>query len=91
MGVPGKEAVTGEEGKEEDEEEGDWGMTLAVWSKGSRGCRSLGKPCRSCDWRRKQKEQREIILLFVLVTQLLVTVISPKLTWQQDEEALSVL
>lgn len=36
--------MTREEGKEEEEEEGDWGMTLAVGSKGSMGWRSLEKP-----------------------------------------------
>jgi len=35
----------GEEGKQE-EDGGDWGMTRAVESKGSRGLRSLGKPWR---------------------------------------------
>lgn len=67
-------------------------MTLAVGSKGSRGWRSLGKPCRPCDWRRKRrKTEREGMLFLVFVTELLVIKISPELTWQQDEEALSVL
>lgn len=60
----GREEETGEEGKEEDEEEGDRGMTLAVGSKGSRGWRSLGKPCRSCDRRRKQERGKESYFLF---------------------------
>ena len=66
----GREEVTGEEGKEEEEEEiGDCGGPLDVRSKGSRGWRSLEKSCTSCDWRRKRKEtQRERILFFVLDT-----------------------
>lgn len=39
MGVPGRE-----EAKEEEEEKGDWGITLDLGSKGSRGWMSLGKP-----------------------------------------------
>lgn len=46
----------GDEGKEEGEEEGDWGMTLAVGSKGSSGWRSLGKPCISCGEKQRGKE-----------------------------------
>lgn len=38
---------------EEEDEDGDCGMTLAVGSNGSKGWRSLGNPCVSCWWRRK--------------------------------------
>lgn len=78
--MPGREEVTGEVGKEEQEEEGDWGMTLAVGSKGRRGWRSLGKPCISCEWRRKQEEKkrRKKYFYVVLDTILLVSKISPQ-------------
>lgn len=42
---PGLLGSDGETGKEEEEDEdGDCGMTLAVGSKGNKGWRSLGKP-----------------------------------------------
>lgn len=44
-----------ETGKEEDEDEdGDCGMTLTVESKGNKGWRSLGKPWESCQQRREE-------------------------------------
>lgn len=64
-------------------------MTLAVGSKGSRGWRSLGKPCMEQDKKTEKKRERQRDFYFVSVTEL--RMISPKLTWQQDEEALRVL
>lgn len=60
-------------------------MTLAVGSKGSRGWRSLGNPC-VC---RKRRGEEHVDI--VLITELIVKMISHELTWEQDEEALSVL
>lgn len=58
-------------------------MTLAMGSKGSRGWRSLGKPCRSCDCRGEET------LVSFSCSYRVTRVTSPKLTWQQDEEVLS--